>query len=92
MKDLEVLDLRNNRIATEGFVELIKSTRFQNLVDLRVDMNKIDDAKQITYNCQLDKLQKFSVRDNSFGSKGCFYIQVYALRNLIELNLSKNDI
>ena len=28
MKDLEVLDLRNNRIATEGFVELIKSTRF----------------------------------------------------------------
>jgi len=90
--NLEILDLRNNIIGTKGFVELIKSPRFSNLLDLRVDMNKIDDAKQITYNCQLDKLRKFSVRDNQFGSKGCFYIQVFALRNLIEINLSKNDI
>jgi Ran GTPase-activating protein (RanGAP) involved in mRNA processing and transport len=62
------------------------------LQDIRLDMNKIDDAKQIIYNCQLDKLRKFSVRDNAFGCKGCFYIQVYATRNLLELNLSKNDI
>lgn len=37
-------------------------------------MNKIEDAKQIIYKCELDKLTKFSVRDNAFGSKGCFYI------------------
>ena len=32
------------------------------------------------------------MRDNKFGPLGCFYIQVYAFRNLIHLNLSKNNI
>ena len=65
---------------------------FPNLKDLRIDMNKIDDTKQMAYDCQLTELQKLSARDNKFKEQGCFYIQIYAFRNLTHLNLSKNCI
>ena len=32
------------------------------------------------------------IRGNTLGAKGCLYLQVYALRNLVKINLSRNDI
>ena len=89
---LEVLNLCNNRISTVGFEFLIKSKAFPALQDISLDMNKIENTQQLSYECQLDNILRFSVRDNKFGPRGCFYIQVYAFRNLTYLNLGRNNI
>lgn len=55
-------------------------------------MNKISETKYLAYNCKLENIQKITVRDNQFGALGCFYMQVYAFRNLVYLNISKNNV
>ena len=46
----------------------------------------------LTYGCVSMNLKKLSVRQNTFKTKGCQYIQIYPMRGLIELNLSRNQI
>jgi Leucine Rich repeat len=70
----------------------LKSERFSQLIDLRLDMNKISETKYLAYNCKLENIERVTVRDNLFGSLGCFYLQVYAFRNLNYLNISKNNV
>jgi hypothetical protein len=43
--NLKIVDLSNNKIGNVGFESIIKSTRFPNVIDLRLDMNKIDETK-----------------------------------------------
>jgi len=94
LKNLEVLDLRNNKISNSGFQSIINSTLYPKIRDVRLDINKVQEvgAKQLTYSCNLETLEKLSIRGNHFGEKGCLFVQVYALRNLMVLNMSRNDI
>jgi len=36
-------------------------------------MNKISDAKQLSYQCNFDKITKLSARDNQFGELNLSY-------------------
>lgn len=65
---LQILNLCNNKIGDEGFEMIIQSKEFQMLQEVRVDMNKIEKTQQISYNCQLDNITKFSARDNKFAA------------------------
>ena len=60
LKNLKIDSLENpenlNFKKSLGFEALIKSKLFPNLIDLRLDMNKIDDTKQLAYSCSLDKI------------------------------------
>jgi Ran GTPase-activating protein (RanGAP) involved in mRNA processing and transport len=72
---------------------LINMTGYPNLKDLRLSHNGITDegAKQLTYKCALDGLEKLKIQDNLLGPEGTlFCTQVYAFRELRILNLSKN--
>ena len=80
-----MLDLCANKIQDPGFISLIKSTTYPKLFDLRLDTNQIEEAgaQALTFGCSLDKLTSISVRGNTFKTKGCQYVQIYAFRNLI---------
>lgn len=69
------------------------SRNFPALTDLRLDTNGIEDpgALALTHNCILE-LKKLTIRSNRFGTDGCQYVQIYAFRDLQELNLSRNNI
>ena len=73
MPNLEVLDLRKNKIDNAGFKEIINSDKYKKLLDIRIDDNSIQEAgaKLLTYGCKLDNLTKLSIRSNMFSSKGC---------------------
>lgn len=64
---LEVINLCNNRVGNLGFESLVKSKLFPKLRDLRLDMNKVSETKQLAYMCHLDNITKLQVRDNKFG-------------------------
>lgn len=90
---LRVLDLCSNKLKDEGFSFLILSRNFPALIDLRLDTNEIEEAgaQALTHNCNLE-LRKLTIRSNSFKMKGCQYVQIYAFRDLQELNMSRNGI
>jgi len=89
------LDLRVNRISDDGFKLIIKSTMLNNVRDLKLDVNKVTagGAVQLSHLCNIPKLKKLKVRGNDFGEKGASFIATtMALRGLVHLNLSRNDI
>merc|ERR1712023_69619 len=46
----------------------------------------------LTKGCKIGQLTSLSVRNNKFGELGCKFIQIYAFKDLVSLNLSRNQI
>lgn len=42
--NLESLDIRNNKLGIDGFKKLVQSENYPFLIDLKVDMNKLEDT------------------------------------------------
>ena len=61
---------------------------------MRLDTNKIDEtgALALTNGCNFMELRRLSIRSNGFKTAGCQHVQIYAFRNLVELNISRNQI
>jgi len=41
---LECLDLRNNKLGDEGFKKLVQTENYPHLVNLKIDMNRLEDS------------------------------------------------
>ena len=42
--NLESLDIRNNRLGVDGFRKFVQTENYPNLIDLKVDMNRLEDT------------------------------------------------
>ena len=91
---LQSLNLSFNKIGDQGFIFLVQSKSYPTLLELKLDANQIDQtgAQTLQYGCGFGELRNLSISQNGFKTKGCQLIQIYPLRNMRVLKMSRCDI